>query len=76
MIDTADVYSDALAERILGEAIRGKRNRLLISTKATCSMDLLHRPRCSTYGVAGFRLSVSDPGPSNSTQPSSWSIRT
>ncbi|HEX5343216.1 MAG TPA: aldo/keto reductase [Duganella sp.] len=35
MFDTADVYSDGLAEQILGEAIKGKRNRLLISTKVT-----------------------------------------
>jgi len=35
LFDSADVYSDGLAEQILGEAIKGKRNRLLISTKAT-----------------------------------------
>ena len=35
LFDTADVYSDGLAERILGEAIKGRRNRLLISTKVT-----------------------------------------
>lgn len=35
MFDSADVYSNGMAEEILGEAIKGKRNRLLISTKAT-----------------------------------------
>lgn len=35
MFDSADVYSDGLAETVLGEAIKGKRQRLLISTKAT-----------------------------------------
>ncbi len=35
MFDSADGYSSGLAERILGEAIKGKRNRLLISTKVT-----------------------------------------
>lgn len=35
MFDTADVYSDGLAEQILGQAIAGKRDRVLISTKAT-----------------------------------------
>jgi aryl-alcohol dehydrogenase-like predicted oxidoreductase len=35
LFDSADIYSDGLAEQILGQAIRGKRNRLLISTKAT-----------------------------------------
>lgn len=35
MFDSADVYSAGEAERILGKAIRGKRDRLLISTKVT-----------------------------------------
>jgi len=35
LFDTADVYSEGMAEEILGEAIKGKRNELLISTKAT-----------------------------------------
>lgn len=34
LFDTADVYSDGASERILGEAIRGRRDRVLISTKA------------------------------------------
>ena len=38
LFDTADVYSAGLAEQILGEAIKGKRNRALISTKATFPM--------------------------------------
>jgi aryl-alcohol dehydrogenase-like predicted oxidoreductase len=35
MFDSADIYSDGMAEEILGQAIKGKRDRLLISTKAT-----------------------------------------
>ena len=35
MFDSADIYSDGVAEEILGKAIQGKRDRLLISTKAT-----------------------------------------
>jgi aryl-alcohol dehydrogenase-like predicted oxidoreductase len=35
LFDTADVYSDGLSETILGKAIEGRRNDLLISTKAT-----------------------------------------
>jgi aryl-alcohol dehydrogenase-like predicted oxidoreductase len=35
LFDTADIYSDGLSEQILGKAIAGKRNRVLISTKAT-----------------------------------------
>jgi aryl-alcohol dehydrogenase-like predicted oxidoreductase len=33
--DTADTYSDGLAEEILGHALEGRRNRVLLSTKAT-----------------------------------------
>jgi aryl-alcohol dehydrogenase-like predicted oxidoreductase len=36
--DTADVYSDGLSETILGKAIAGRRNQVLISTKATFRM--------------------------------------
>jgi len=35
LFDTADIYSDGMSEEILGKAIAGKRNRVLISTKAT-----------------------------------------
>jgi aryl-alcohol dehydrogenase-like predicted oxidoreductase len=35
LFDSADGYSGGLAETILGEAIKGKRDRLLISTKVT-----------------------------------------
>lgn len=34
MFDTADVYSDGASEEVLGAAIRGRRDRLLLSTKA------------------------------------------
>lgn len=36
--DTADVYSNGAAEEVLGEAIRGRRSEVLISTKASFSM--------------------------------------
>lgn len=35
LFDSADVYSDGLAEEILGKAIAGRRDRVLISTKAS-----------------------------------------
>jgi len=35
MFDSADVYSDGLAEEVLGKAIAGRRDRVIISTKAT-----------------------------------------
>ncbi|MDG4584605.1 MAG: aldo/keto reductase [Candidatus Competibacter sp.] len=35
MFDSADIYSDGAAEEILGAALQGRRDRVLISTKAT-----------------------------------------
>jgi aryl-alcohol dehydrogenase-like predicted oxidoreductase len=35
LFDTADIYSNGLSEEVLGKAIAGNRQRLLISTKAT-----------------------------------------
>jgi aryl-alcohol dehydrogenase-like predicted oxidoreductase len=35
MFDSADVYSDGAAEEILGKAIRGRRDQVILSTKAT-----------------------------------------
>src|ERR1039457_5177029 len=38
LFDTADIYSDGLSETILGKAIAGRRERVLISTKGTFRM--------------------------------------
>jgi aryl-alcohol dehydrogenase-like predicted oxidoreductase len=38
LFDTANVYSRGISEEILGKAIAGKRNRVLISSKATFAM--------------------------------------
>jgi aryl-alcohol dehydrogenase-like predicted oxidoreductase len=35
MFDSADIYSYGVAEEILGQAIKGRRDKVLISTKAT-----------------------------------------
>lgn len=35
MFDSADIYSDGASEEILGQAIKGRRDSVLISTKAT-----------------------------------------
>ncbi len=35
LFDSADIYSGGLAEEILGQAIKGRRDRVLISTKGT-----------------------------------------
>jgi len=38
LIDTADVYSDGRSEEIVGEAVRGRRDRVLLATKARMPM--------------------------------------
>ena len=35
MFDSADIYSSGSSEAVLGEAIKGKRDKVIISTKAT-----------------------------------------
>jgi aryl-alcohol dehydrogenase-like predicted oxidoreductase len=35
LFDSADIYSDGAAEEILGQAIKGQRDKVLISTKGT-----------------------------------------
>lgn len=35
MFDSADIYSNGMAEEILGAAIKGRRDKVIISTKAT-----------------------------------------
>lgn len=38
LFDTADIYSRGASEEILGAALKGRRNKALISTKATFTM--------------------------------------
>lgn len=38
MFDTADIYSQGMSEEILGAAIKGRRDKVLISTKGTFRM--------------------------------------
>jgi aryl-alcohol dehydrogenase-like predicted oxidoreductase len=38
LLDTADIYSDGFSEEIVGEAIAGRRERLLLATKARFPM--------------------------------------
>src|SRR5450432_1602526 len=35
MFDSADIYSNGMAEEILGQAIKGRRNQVILSTKGT-----------------------------------------
>jgi aryl-alcohol dehydrogenase-like predicted oxidoreductase len=39
LFDTADIYSFGQSEEILGEAIKGRRDKVLLSTKATFRMS-------------------------------------
>jgi aryl-alcohol dehydrogenase-like predicted oxidoreductase len=38
LIDTADAYSDGLSEEILGQVLRGRRDRVLVATKVRMEM--------------------------------------
>ncbi|WP_368620414.1 aldo/keto reductase [Paraburkholderia sp. BR13444] len=39
MFDTADIYSKGASESVLGEALKGKRDKAILSTKATFRFD-------------------------------------
>jgi len=52
MFDTADVYSRGTAEEILGKALTGLRNQVLISTKATFTMG----DGANDYGSSRYHL--------------------
>ncbi|AIE85919.1 aldo/keto reductase [Fimbriimonas ginsengisoli] len=52
MFDSADVYSGGLAEEILGQAIKGRRDQVLISTKATFTFG----PGPNDVGSSRFHL--------------------
>ena len=52
LFDSADVYSGGAAEEILGAAIKGRRNQVLISTKAT--MPTADGP--NDYGSSRYHL--------------------
>ena len=38
MFDTADIYHEGISEEVLGQAVAGRRDKVLISTKATFKM--------------------------------------
>src|SRR6187200_874183 len=38
LVDTADVYSDGLSEEIVGQALQGRRDRVILATKARMPM--------------------------------------
>jgi aryl-alcohol dehydrogenase-like predicted oxidoreductase len=52
MFDSADVYSDGMAEEILGAAIKGRRDKVLISTKGSGRMG----PGPNDVGSSRFHL--------------------
>ena len=52
LFDTADVYSDGVSEEILGGALKGKRDRALISTKTT----FRNGPGANDVGSSRFHI--------------------
>jgi aryl-alcohol dehydrogenase-like predicted oxidoreductase len=52
LFDSADIYSAGAAEEVLGEAIKGRRNQVLISTKATFRSG----PGANDVGSSRFHL--------------------
>lgn len=52
LFDTADIYSDGISEEVLAKAISGKRDKLLISTKATFTFG----PPPNNQGSSRFHL--------------------
>jgi aryl-alcohol dehydrogenase-like predicted oxidoreductase len=52
MFDSADIYSGGLAEEILGQAIKGRRDKVLISTKGTFRVG----PGPNDVGSSRFHL--------------------
>ncbi|MFC0398009.1 aldo/keto reductase [Paraburkholderia rhizosphaerae] len=54
MFDTADVYSSGASESILGEALKGRRDKAIISTKVTFRAEGDHEP--NHVGSSRFHL--------------------
>src|ERR1700720_1963837 len=52
MFDSADIYSSGLAEEILGQAIKGRRDKVIISTKGTFRVG----PGPNDVGSSRFHL--------------------
>lgn len=58
LFDTADVYSHGQAEEILGQTLKGRRDKVLISTKATFRMS----PEANDVGHSRHHLTRSVEG--------------
>ena len=52
LVDTADVYSDGRSEEIIGEALKGRRDRVVLATKARFSMG----DRVNDEGLSRYHL--------------------
>src|ERR1700694_2045567 len=52
MFDSADIYSGGLAEEILGQAIKGRRDQVILSTKGTFRVG----PGPNDVGSSRFHL--------------------
>ena len=52
LFDTADIYSEGLAEEVLGEALHGRRHQVLVATKAFARMG----PGANDLGLSRYHL--------------------
>ena len=52
MFDSADIYSNGLAEEVLGQALKGRRDQVIISTKGTFKMG----PAPNDVGSSRYHL--------------------
>lgn len=68
LFDTADVYSDGASEEILGEAVQGRRDRVLLSTVLTKKNSFGSHPDPLTWiappggGCCGLNSTLTPPG--------------
>jgi len=56
LFDTADVYSDGASESVLGKALEGRRDKVLISTKATFKQGPQANPGVNDVGSSRYHL--------------------
>jgi aryl-alcohol dehydrogenase-like predicted oxidoreductase len=51
MFDTADIYSSGASEEVLGGAIKGRRDQVMISTKGTFRAGGRRQPEAPRHGL-------------------------
>ena len=54
-IDTANGYNNGLTETILGKALQGRRNEVVLTTKVNASMATFRSQQCHPYLTAAVQ---------------------